>query len=150
MWEELRTLVDAALDNPLEVVPRFMVRDFCEENEIERIVMWRWPRAVVISPQEALALAAHRTIHDYLARSPYALQQLILGTRNGEYGLPEKLFGLDVFINSDREELPLALEDYQIEHGYLWFYEWATAVWNDYWPNVKLVPYLPRQEKSRE
>lgn len=57
---------------------------------------------LVITPPEAIAMADSAEIHDYLARSQFALAQ-IRGDRdeqNGAWGLPmSKLYGMDVVVD---------------------------------------------------
>lgn len=56
---------------------------------------------LVISPPSAIAMANSEEIHYYLARSPFALSQ-IRGDKemqNGEWGLPDKLYDMDLCID---------------------------------------------------
>jgi hypothetical protein len=56
---------------------------------------------LVITPTEAIGMANSAEIHDYLARSPYALAQ-VKGdspSQNGQWGLPDKLYGMDLVID---------------------------------------------------
>lgn len=55
---------------------------------------------VVISPPAAIAMSNSAEIHDYLARSQFALAQ-IKGeeNQNGEYGLPPKLYDMKLVVD---------------------------------------------------
>lgn len=55
----------------------------------------------VIPPPLAIAIADSEEIHDYLAQSPYALPQIRgdVENQNGEWGLPPKLYGMDLVID---------------------------------------------------
>lgn len=56
---------------------------------------------LVIPPPLAIAMSDSAEIHDYLARSPYALAQ-VKGdspSQNGQWGLPDKLYGMDLVID---------------------------------------------------
>jgi len=56
---------------------------------------------LVIPPPLAIAMSNSAEIHDYVARSPYALAQ-IKGdspSQNGQWGLPDKLYGMDLIVD---------------------------------------------------
>jgi len=56
---------------------------------------------LVITPNLAIAMSNSEEIHYYLARSPFALKQLRGDdeNQNGEWGLPTKLYNMDVTID---------------------------------------------------
>lgn len=56
---------------------------------------------LVVSPPAAIAMANSEEIHYYLARSPYALAQLRgdKPNQNGEWGLPDKLYDMDLIVD---------------------------------------------------
>ena len=56
---------------------------------------------LVVSPPAAIAMADSKEIHSYLARSVFALAQ-VRGdkpSQNGEWGLPDKLYELDLIVD---------------------------------------------------
>lgn len=74
---------------------------------------------LVITPGTAIAMSTSAEIHDYLARNPLALAQ-VRGdspSQNGQWGLPDKLYGLDLAIDatlrttSPRLEVPGSFSD---------------------------------------
>lgn len=56
---------------------------------------------LVITPPAAIGMATSAEIHDYVARSPFALAQVKgdVPSQNGSWGLPDKLYGLDLVID---------------------------------------------------
>lgn len=55
---------------------------------------------IVLSPEQARALASSQEIHSYLKESPFALAQIRgdVESQNGVWGLPDKLYGFDIVI----------------------------------------------------
>lgn len=56
---------------------------------------------LVITPPAAIAMSTSAEIHDYLARNPLALAQVRgdAPSQNGQWGLPDKLYGMDLVID---------------------------------------------------
>lgn len=76
---------------------------------------------LVITPQVALQIAVSAEIHDYVARSPFALGQIKgdVAGQNMEWGLPEKLYGMNLVVDgtlrttSGRLQIPATTVDIQ-------------------------------------
>jgi len=55
---------------------------------------------LIITPPMAIAMADSAEIHDYLARSVFAFKQIEGDdNQNGEWGLPPKLYGMDLIVD---------------------------------------------------
>jgi hypothetical protein len=76
---------------------------------------------LVITPQVALQMASSAEIHDYVARSPFALGQIKgdVAGQNMEWGLPDKLYGMSLVVDgtlrttSGRLQIPATTVDIQ-------------------------------------
>jgi hypothetical protein len=56
---------------------------------------------LVVTPPVAIGMATSQEIHDYLARSPFALAQVKgdAPSQNGQWGLPDKIYGMDLVVD---------------------------------------------------
>jgi hypothetical protein len=56
---------------------------------------------LVVTPPAAIAMSNSAEIHDYLARSPYALAQVKgdAPSQNGQWGLPDVIYGMNIVVD---------------------------------------------------
>lgn len=137
---DLRSLVNAVFDNPLEETPRNMLRDFCAEEGITWLRLDHEPRTVVMKPIEAIHLARCRFTREYIMMSTVALGELVVGNRNGEYGLPKTFYRFNVYVaEQDRPDVFTEINQAESYLSRSEFLDLVLRSWNLTFPTINLV-----------